>query len=111
MGKRDGKGHDGVCRVPAWEMTKSEFPNDEHAGGWMRCLVSSALVKIRLAPQIQKTRGLTESEKKSAGFLNLWEIIGVARRSAYRASMGRMHFVIRASTFFVIRIYSFDIPS
>lgn len=38
-------------------------------------------VKIRLVPQIasgclaaQKTHRLTESEKKSAGFLNLWEI-------------------------------------
>lgn len=25
-------------------------------------------------PQIQKTHRLTEQEKKSAGFLNLWEI-------------------------------------
>lgn len=31
-------------------------------------------VKIRLVPQIQKTHRLPESEKKSAGFLNLREI-------------------------------------
>jgi len=31
-------------------------------------------VKIRLVPQIQKTHRLPESEKKSPGFLNLWEI-------------------------------------
>ena len=37
-------------------------------------LASSAFVKIRLVPQIQKTHRLPESEKKSAGFLNLREI-------------------------------------
>ena len=37
-------------------------------------LASAAFVKIRLVPQIQKTHRLPESEKKSAGFLNLREI-------------------------------------
>jgi hypothetical protein len=37
-------------------------------------LASSAFVKMRLAPQIQKTHRLPEPEKKSAGFLNLREI-------------------------------------
>ena len=37
-------------------------------------LASSAFVKIRLVPQIQKTHRLPELEKKSAGFLNLREI-------------------------------------
>jgi hypothetical protein len=31
-------------------------------------------VKYQLVPQIQKTRRLPVPEKKSAGFLNLWEI-------------------------------------
>ena len=39
-----------------------------------------------MAPQIQKTHRLTESEKKSAGFLNLWEIIGLARHSVWCAA-------------------------
>jgi hypothetical protein len=37
-------------------------------------LASSAFVKMRPAPQIQKTHRLPEPEKKSAGFLNLREI-------------------------------------
>ena len=41
-------------------------------------------VKIRLVPQIQKTHRLTESEKKSAGFLNLWEIKTVRGRRKNR---------------------------
>ncbi len=56
----------------------------EAAGVWIRCLASSALVKMRLVPQIQKTHRLTESEKKSAGFLNLWEIKTVRGRRKNR---------------------------
>ncbi|MFM2177299.1 MAG: hypothetical protein RL015_1397, partial [Verrucomicrobiota bacterium] len=29
MGKRDGKGNDGVCRAAAGEMTKAEITNDK----------------------------------------------------------------------------------
>ena len=40
----------------------------------MLYLASSAFLKIRLVPQIQRTHRWPESEKKSAGFLNLREI-------------------------------------
>jgi len=44
-----------------------------------------------LGPQIQKTRRLSVSEKKSAGFLNLWEITNLMTGStnANPSQMGR----------------------